>query len=454
MSFLSVLILYISALWFGLKSIEYIGIFSRKEYRFDRMRAYGEDFGWMNLMFEYRDMRPSRHQPRVWAIIMIQIMLVTAFFLVTGRSLSLLTAIFLLASFTAPIGIIIGVWCTAPLVATYRSYIVRRARQRLTLHKPFIIAITGSYGKSSTKEYLYTVLNAIYPSRVLKTPKNANTPIGIAQSILSQLHGPHYYYIIEMGAYREHEIAELCALYPPDAGIITGFGTQHLSLFGSRDAIIAAKSELARAIPPGGFICLSEESLDCVPSALRTHIKAQIVTYPSSPDTSPHDAAVNAVTTLCARIASTPQTHSLSTAVADLQKPTHCLAQTHPSRGFRFLDSSYSSNVDGFKYHLKEIASLRAPHTTIITSGIIELGTYKQTAYTEIVEFIDTSWSVYTTDSLFASMCRARGIDTIHYDTDAAALFELATSSLTPDSAVLIEGRFKTKLVHRLIGHS
>ena len=117
-----------------------------------------------------------------------------------------------------------------------------------------IIGVTGSYGKTSVKYYLQTLLQSKYS--VLVTPGNFNTTLGVVRTIRQYLKPTHEIFICEMGARRVNDIKEICDLVHPDHGIITSVGPQHLETFHSMENIQKTKFDLADAIPEGGFLFL------------------------------------------------------------------------------------------------------------------------------------------------------------------------------------------------------
>ena len=121
-------------------------------------------------------------------------------------------------------------------------------------HTPAVIAITGSVGKTSTKELTAAVLRQRYLT--LWTPGNYNNEIGLPLSLL-QLRPEHRYAVLEMGFYVEGDIARLCDIAHPDMGVITNIGPIHLERAGSMEAIFRGKSELIRALPPTGHAILN-----------------------------------------------------------------------------------------------------------------------------------------------------------------------------------------------------
>ena len=126
------------------------------------------------------------------------------------------------------------------------------------------IGVTGSYGKSSTKEFLYTFLSKKY--KVLRTSGNINTEIGVAQTVIDQLKPDHQIFIVEMGAYRKGEIKLLCDIVKPKFGIVTGVNEQHLALFGSLDNLLMAEGggELANSLPKDGILFVNGDNKYCL----------------------------------------------------------------------------------------------------------------------------------------------------------------------------------------------
>jgi UDP-N-acetylmuramoyl-tripeptide--D-alanyl-D-alanine ligase len=124
-------------------------------------------------------------------------------------------------------------------------------KKREQLQNLMVIGITGSYGKGSTKEYMYSILSSRF--EVAKTRDTFNTPIGIARSILSDVSSKTKIFIVEMGAYKKGEIQYMCNMVRPLIGILTAVNEQHVSLFGSIENTMKAKYELIDSIPNNGI---------------------------------------------------------------------------------------------------------------------------------------------------------------------------------------------------------
>ena len=114
-----------------------------------------------------------------------------------------------------------------------------------------VIGVTGSYGKTSTKNILYDILDIKY--NVFKTPANFNTPYGLMITINEHMDKYNDFFIAEMGACKKGEIKELCDLVHPKYGVLTKVGLAHLETFGSEEIIQSTKFELIESLPSDGI---------------------------------------------------------------------------------------------------------------------------------------------------------------------------------------------------------
>src|SRR5512138_2494824 len=127
---------------------------------------------------------------------------------------------------------------------TALQQIARYWRRKLNLR---VIGITGSVGKSTTKEMIAEVLSTRY--RTLKSPGNLNNEIGLPLTLL-RLSDGHQRAVLEMGFYVPGEIAFLCDIAQPQVGVVTNIGTVHAERAGSQENIFLGKAELVQALPP------------------------------------------------------------------------------------------------------------------------------------------------------------------------------------------------------------
>jgi len=140
-----------------------------------------------------------------------------------------------------------------------------------------VIGVTGSVGKTTTKEIVAAVLGARY--RVLKNEANYNNEIGLPLTLL-RLTQRHQRAVLEMGMYALGEIRTLCEIARPEVGVVTNVGPSHLERLGSMEAIAAAKAELVESLPPQGYAILNADDPLVMTMAGRT--RAQVLAYGAS----------------------------------------------------------------------------------------------------------------------------------------------------------------------------
>lgn len=137
-----------------------------------------------------------------------------------------------------------------------------------------IIGITGSVGKTSTKELTHAVLSSRY--NTFKSEGNRNSILGLPLTVFN-LNDEHEYAVLEMAMYAKGEIARLAELFPPKFGVVTLIGAVHMERAGSMEAIVEAKRELVEALPEDGVAILNKD--DARVMSMVDHTKARIFTY-------------------------------------------------------------------------------------------------------------------------------------------------------------------------------
>ncbi len=137
-----------------------------------------------------------------------------------------------------------------------------------------VVGVTGSVGKTSTKELIHAVLSSRYPT--FKSPGNRNSVLGLPPALFD-LRPFHRRAVLEMGMYVPGEIAELCALTQPTIGVVTNIGPVHLERAGSMEAIVAAKRELVESLPASGTAILNRDDERVM--SMADHTPARIFTY-------------------------------------------------------------------------------------------------------------------------------------------------------------------------------
>lgn len=267
-----------------------------------------------------------------------------------------------------------------------------------------VIGITGSFGKTSTKEFLYHILSTKF--KVLKTPKSFNTPLGISQVVRGNLtaNSDYDYFIVEMGAYLPGNIKDLCDIVHPDYGLLTAIGPAHLERFGSIDNILKTKMELIESLPSDGIAVfnadyprLAERSrLVDVKNILRIGVdNTDVDMFASNISASAaglsftvHDAEkkvvfqtkllgkhnvsnILMVTALAAQLGLTLE--EVADAVRTIEPVEHRL-QLMRRNGITIIDDSYNSNPEGARQALEALSLFEQGQKILVTPGFAELG--------------------------------------------------------------------------------
>ncbi|WP_262693484.1 Mur ligase family protein [Kordiimonas aquimaris] len=135
------------------------------------------------------------------------------------------------------------------------------AAEKFNRLKPTVIAITGSFGKTSTKHILAHIMDAAAPT--IATPGSVNTEMGITRIIREKLTEQHQYFIVEMGAYGPGSIARLCRLTPPNVALVTAVGAAHYERFKTLETVAKAKFEIAEAaFAQGGQAVINADGIE------------------------------------------------------------------------------------------------------------------------------------------------------------------------------------------------
>ncbi len=297
---------------------------------------------------------------------------------------------------------LIGNIINSPIEKAIRQYYINDAKKMLKACPDLkVIGITGSYGKTSVKYYLSTVLKAKY--NVLMTPESYNTPMGVVKTIREQLRPTHEIFVCEMGARHVGDIKEICDIVFPEYGIITSIGEQHLETFRSIDHIIKTKFELYDAVSDKAKMFLNGDNENISGNLAKKSDKGyhtygigdQNETY--AYDISVSNKGTNFSVSCCGQKIENLQTPligehnvtnltgviavcvSLGVSADDikmhvrrLSSPPHRLQLTRRGNT-AVIDDAYNSNPAGCEAALKTL-SLFEGTKILITPGMVELG--------------------------------------------------------------------------------
>ncbi|OGZ25718.1 MAG: hypothetical protein A2W71_01925 [Candidatus Nealsonbacteria bacterium RIFCSPLOWO2_02_39_8] len=245
----------VSVIWFLLFAklfFFWIWLWQLKECHLGRFLAHFETQAARKFLFSFKGFRFPKLTKKIIAIsfsgIIFESLILFLFFSLSDIWFYFLLLILLLL---APIiSSIIVLAIQIPTGFAVKKILMDAEKKRKNFKDLLVIGITGSYGKTSVKEFLGEILSQKF--NILKTEKNINAEIGIAKTILEELKPEHQILIAEIGAYERGKIKEVCQILKPKIGILTGIGEQHLSTFSSQENIINAKFELIESLPEDG----------------------------------------------------------------------------------------------------------------------------------------------------------------------------------------------------------
>lgn len=168
-------------------------------------------------------------------------------------------AAMLVCVYLVPLIVLLCNLITRPLELMINQHFINDAKRIIADAKNLtVIGITGSYGKTSTKYFVKTLLESEF--QVLMTPESYNTTLGVVKTVRGELKATHEIFVCEMGARIVGEIAEICDIVKPSIGVITSIGYQHLESFGSIENIIKTKFEMVDCLPKDGVAILNYDN--------------------------------------------------------------------------------------------------------------------------------------------------------------------------------------------------
>jgi UDP-N-acetylmuramoyl-tripeptide--D-alanyl-D-alanine ligase len=339
----------------------------------------------------------------VWAVLEIVVVVIG---LVTG----LASVLAVVAALAVPLLMDAACVITAPIERRLSEHFVADAQRRLQRVAPTVVGITGSYGKTSTKNHLVHLVEGT--SSVVATPASFNNRAGLARAINEHLTDGTEVFIAEMGTYGLGEIADMCRWCPPRVAVITAIGPVHLERFGTEDRIVEAKSEIA---VPARDVVIQVDDPRLAALADRLAAEGKHMVRCSASDRSAdvsviREAGTTRVTVTiggetvatgvelptgvqpanlaCAIGAARSvgvETSSIVSTLADLPAVGHRLQAIRSPSGFTILDDTYNSNPAGARAALAALGELEGPGaadpgggatgtTAVVTPGMVELG--------------------------------------------------------------------------------
>jgi len=389
-----------------------------------------------------------------------------------------------------PIIISIVVLFFQPFFVLVRNQVLSRARDKIQKTKAVsglkVVAITGSYGKTSTKEFLATILSKKF--NVLKTKDHQNTEVGVARCILDDLKPNHEIFIAEVGAYNKGKVKEVCKILEPQIGIVTGVNEQHLSLFGSMKNLVSAEGggELAEFLVNKGLLIVNGGNKYCLDlykkfsgnkkiyslhnKVISSDIwadsiaidknKISFLAVNKSGDLAHFDVRVlggqNIQNLLAAILVASELGMSfgeIAEACKNIFPEQAGMTITQSGSGVYVIDSSYSSNPDGVMADL-EYLKIFSGKKVIVMPCLIELGQASRAIHRKIGKKIAETCDlgIITTKEFFKEIVEnaqnwGEQKKNILQISDAKLIREKITAFCKPGDAILLEGRSREDII-------
>jgi UDP-N-acetylmuramoyl-tripeptide--D-alanyl-D-alanine ligase len=305
--------------------------------------------------------------------------------------LSLDSAFFVaLGVFLIPAMIDLALLALGPIERVLGNRWVDHAASRLETSGAKVVAITGSYGKTTTKQYVAHLLSGSF--RVVASPASFNNRMGLARAINENLVPGTEVFVAEMGTYGPGEIAELTGWIPPDVAAMVAIGPVHLERFRTEERIVSAKSEILDRARVGVISMdhpllarLAEErgrSMEVITvSGVGAPARVSVVDGVIRVDgvvvgEAPQDVfAINLAVAIGIGLALGVEAADLTARISSLPHPEHRQTVSTSQRGFTVIDDTFNSNPAGARAALDLLErSGNGGRTVVVTPGMVELG--------------------------------------------------------------------------------
>ena len=427
----------------------------------------------------------------------------------------LATFYFLLFDIFTPLIISAVVLLLQPLTILQRNRLIKKAKKKRESFKNLlVIGVTGSYGKTSVKEFLYTILSEkFYPVKsdqvgippkaelfnrvnILKTEKHQNSEVGISQCILNNLKPEHKIFICEMGAYNRGGIKLLCDIAKPKIGILAGINQQHLATFGSQENTIKAKYELIESLPDNGLAIFNGNNKFCqelyqktiIPKKIYHNTFSTAVEKVLSWDLEAREVVVkkefvsfkvfskardsadfkvsllgkqsieNVLAACCCAKELGMNLGEISQACQKIKPMPGSGRLVKSKSGLNVIDAVYSSNPDGIIAHLEHLKFWQGKKA-IVMPCLIELGSASKEVHQKIGKKIGEvcDLAIITTKECFQNVKKSAlksGMkqENILFIENPERIFESIKSFTNTDDIVLLESRVPQELIDLLFG--
>jgi UDP-N-acetylmuramoyl-tripeptide--D-alanyl-D-alanine ligase len=305
--------------------------------------------------------------------------------LLAGAALDL-PLLLVLAVLLLPVIVDLSLLVLAPLERKLGDRWVEKAARRLTDSGARVVAITGSYGKTTTKQYVHHLLAKSV--RTVASPASFNNRMGLARAINDHLVPGSEVFIAEMGTYGPGEIADLCRWIEPSVAAIVSIGPVHLERFRSEERIVAAKSEIFERAGKG-VISVDHPLLEAYARERRADLDLTTVSVSGKPsDIQYEEGTISSGGVALGAVPESVFPANLAVAVGivealgyevdaglfdSLPNSEHRQSVTISPSGVTIIDDTFNSNPAGAARALA-ILERQGGRKVLVTPGMVELG--------------------------------------------------------------------------------
>lgn len=317
----------------------------------------------------------------------LTILIVGVFYIVGG--LAKAPFLVVVGLFALPALVDLSMAILAPIEKRMGSKWVRKAAAKLKAVDADVVAITGSYGKTTTKNYVNHLLTG--SRRIVASPASFNNRMGLAKAINDGLTPGTEVFVAEMGTYGPGEIAGLTKWIKPKVAAIVAIGPVHLERFGTEKTIVDSKAEILDEAEIG-VICVDHPFLADLASRRSESMKilevstsdGQIRIGGEVVAPVPHRGfPANAAVAVGIGVALGISLEALLPGLSDLPIALHRQSISTAEGGFTIIDDTFNSNPAGAARGLDLLEELKAAKTVVVTPGMIELGEVQEAANRE-----------------------------------------------------------------------
>jgi UDP-N-acetylmuramoyl-tripeptide--D-alanyl-D-alanine ligase len=369
-----------------------------------------------------------------------------------------------------------------PFEVYRKNKIIQSAKQKMKSYEGIVVGITGSYGKTTMKEIVATVLSEKFS--VVKTEGNNNTPLGISKTIMEKFKPNTEVFVVEMGEYVKGDVKALCEIVKPDIAIITGINEAHLERYGSMENAISTKFEIIENSKPGSFCILNGDD-ELVIGNYHKYSSGHEISFYSSQ--SQHQfvpefeinnyefdqsgkgqsfevsfgeedlgrfktsligeyAVGNIIASiiLCRHLKM--NNNEIRIGVSKISQVKHRLSTTLSSQNILIIDDTYNGNSDGIRQGINLLKKFSGRRKVYVTPGLVETGSQTKEIHLKIGQDLskvaDLVILIRNSVTNFIEMGLQNGgfdpKDIIFYETSKEAYSSLQTH-LKPDDVVLMQ---------------